>query len=83
MGLDFRAPKHSDIKQWKKAEILYRNGITFHSCGCDGPGYRPKRLDEVERFLAASEEVNRRKSEGEKLLEKIDRFAGVKHQRRA
>ena len=78
MGLDFKVPKRSDDKQWKKVEILYRNGIHFGSCGCNGPGYRPKRLGEVERFLATSEEVNRHKSEGEKLLNKIDQFAGVK-----
>ncbi|MEO8609923.1 MAG: hypothetical protein ABI690_18665 [Chloroflexota bacterium] len=78
MGLDFKAPKRGDVKQWKKVEILYQNGINFHSCGCNGPGYRPRRLDEVEHFLATSGEINRRKSEGEKLLEKIDRFAGVK-----
>ncbi len=81
MGLDFKAPKHSDVKQWKKAEILHQNGVHFGSCGCDGPGYRPARLDQVEHFLATDERVNKRKSEGAKLLEKIDRFAGVKHSR--
>jgi hypothetical protein len=77
MGLDFKAPKRSDVKKWKKVEILFRNRVHFGSCGCGGPGYRPKQLNEVERFLATSDEFNRRKSEGEKLLEKIDRFAGI------
>lgn len=77
MGLDFKAPKRSEIKQWKKVEILYKNGIRFGGCGCSGPGYRPKELSEVEHFLSTSEEINRRKSDGQKLLEKFDRFAGL------
>lgn len=53
MGLDFKAPKRRDVKQWKKVEVLYQNGITFHSCGC-GCGYRPKQLNEVKHFLRSS-----------------------------
>ena len=29
MGLDFRAPKQSDRKQWRKVELLYLNNVTF------------------------------------------------------
>ncbi len=64
MGMDFKAPKQSDIKQWKKVEILFQNGFTYHSCGCCGPGLRPAQLNQVEEFLAG----NLEKSEGEKLL---------------
>ena len=42
MGLDFESPKKSDIKAWNHLENLYKSGITFHSCGCTGPGYIPK-----------------------------------------
>ncbi len=41
MGLDFKAPKKQDIKAWKHIANLYTVGITFHSCGCTGPGYIP------------------------------------------
>jgi hypothetical protein len=51
MGRDFCAPKKKDIEQWKVVEILYQKGITFHSCGCSGPGYRPTKLREVPEFL--------------------------------
>jgi hypothetical protein len=51
MGLDFKAPKRKDKEQWKVVEILYEHGITFYSCGCGGPGYRPTRLREVPAFL--------------------------------
>ena len=42
IGLDFRAPKKSKIKEWKIIRSMYEVGNTFHTCGCDGPGYIPK-----------------------------------------
>lgn len=68
MGHDFKAPKQTDVKQWKKVEILYQHGFTYHSCGCDGPGYRPAQLNEVNEFL---EKNKRFKTEGEKLLNRL------------
>ncbi len=41
MGLDFEAPKMNDLKAWKHQESLFIAGITYHSCGCSGPGYIP------------------------------------------
>ncbi|AUP79219.1 hypothetical protein [Flavivirga eckloniae] len=41
MGLDFESPKKTDIKAWNHISTLYKVGITFHSCGCSGPGYIP------------------------------------------
>jgi hypothetical protein len=64
MGLDFKAPRQSDIKQWRKVEILFRHGIAFRSCGCAGPGFRPRTLRDVKPFLAATI----KKSPGEQLL---------------
>jgi hypothetical protein len=78
MGLDFKAPKRRDTKQWKKVELLYQNGVHFSSCGCGGPGYRPKRLNELADFLAAQEKDRWNKSEGEKLLDKFNSFGSVK-----
>ena len=54
MGLDFKAPKQQDIRQWRKVKMLYDNGFTYRSCGC-GPGLRPKRLSEVKPFLEEKE----------------------------
>lgn len=42
MGLDFKSPTKDDIKAWKHISELYEAGITFHSCGCSGPGYIPR-----------------------------------------
>ncbi len=41
MGKDFEAPKKTDKKAWEHIKKLYSVGITFHSCGCTGPGYIP------------------------------------------
>lgn len=52
MGRSFTAPRKRDLRQWKKVEILWRNGFRFYS-------YRsypdaeplPAKLTEVEGFL--------------------------------
>ena len=55
MGLDFKAPRQQDIRQWRKVKMLYENGFNYHNCGC-GTGLRPKRLSEVKEFLGAAEQ---------------------------
>lgn len=64
MGNDFKAPRQTDVAQWMKVQRLFEAGLTFHSCGCCGPGYRPEELDEVAAFIASQKEF----SEGERLL---------------
>ena len=54
MGLDFESPKKHDIKQWKHIQNLYKVGITFHSCGCSGPGYIPQ---DIQTLVAYFEEI--------------------------
>ncbi|MGL4599003.1 MAG: hypothetical protein ACRCYO_15905, partial [Bacteroidia bacterium] len=54
MGLDFESPKKNNIKEWDHIKKLYSVGITFHSCGCTGPGYIPK---DNERLIAYLEEI--------------------------
>src|SRR5262245_53990327 len=65
MGLDFKPPRQDDSEHWEVVEFLYRRGVAYHSCGCNGPGYRPSRWSEVESFLAA----HRCRSAAEALLE--------------
>ncbi len=55
LGKDFKPPKQINVKQWQKVERLFEAGITFHSCGCQGPGPRPSTLHEVVPFLAELE----------------------------
>ncbi|WP_221420238.1 hypothetical protein [Fulvivirga sp. M361] len=51
MGLDFKSPRKSDIKAWNHLSTLYKVGITYHSCGCTGPGYIPSDSDELVHYL--------------------------------
>ena len=49
-GRDFKAPRKLNINQWRKLEILADRGLLFHSCGCAGPGRRPKTLADAKRL---------------------------------
>ncbi len=69
MGLDFEAPPKNDIKKWEHIKDLYQVGITFHSCGCSGPGYIPR---DRERLIAYFEEIL------EKYHENLDFFRNRK-----
>jgi hypothetical protein len=54
MGMDFKAPRRTDAKQWEKVELLFGLGFSYHSCGCCGPGLLPAELNEVQSFLAGT-----------------------------
>ncbi|RZK57404.1 MAG: hypothetical protein EOO91_10235, partial [Pedobacter sp.] len=47
MGLDFESLKKTDLKKWAHLKSLYSVGITFHSCGCTGPGYIPNTTEKL------------------------------------
>ena len=66
MGTDFKAPPQKDLKQWRKAEILAREGILFFPSHANNlPGNRPAILKDLPQFLR---EINP-PSESERLLE--------------
>jgi len=46
-GHDFQPPRKSEDLQWKKLELLASQGVRFDSCGCTGPGYKPKTFAEA------------------------------------
>ncbi len=64
MGYDFKAPPTKAKEQWQVIEQLHAHGITFHSCGCSGPGYRPTKLRDLKSFLEHAVS----KTPGEQLL---------------
>lgn len=51
MGLDFASPKKDNIKEWAHLKNLFSVGITFHSCGCSGPGYIPNTKEKLKEHL--------------------------------
>jgi hypothetical protein len=57
LGHDFKAPRRGNECQWRKVDMLVAAGITFDSCGCNGPGPRPKTLSD------AKSQLHRRRSD--------------------
>lgn len=55
MGRAFKAPKHTNIKQWRKVELLVKNGFLFNPKSHHGK--RPETLREAKAFVE-----NRRKT---------------------
>jgi hypothetical protein len=51
LGLDFRPPPQTARKAWSAIASLWRIGITFHSCGCGGPGWRPSTPTALRAYL--------------------------------
>ena len=51
MGLDFKAPRQSDAKAWRNLHGMYRVGHTFHTCGCDRPGWIPVSSSDYATYL--------------------------------
>jgi hypothetical protein len=51
LGLDFKSPRKTAVKEWKIIEGLYTIGMSFYSCGCNGPGYIPRHPRDYEAYL--------------------------------
>lgn len=41
LGLDFKPPRSSAAHAWERLKAVYRIGVAWHTCGCNGPGYIP------------------------------------------
>ena len=52
LGLDFKSPKKTALKEWKIIEGLYAIGKTFYGCGCTGMGYIPTKPKDYQLYLA-------------------------------
>jgi len=53
-GYDLAVPRRRDVAGWKALGVVLRAGLTFHSCGCGGPGFRPRTPAQVRaRRIAA------------------------------
>lgn len=58
LGHDFKAPRQSNRRQWEKVRQLAHSGLKFGSCGCQGPGVRPRTLGEFRMAKTQSEALN-------------------------
>jgi hypothetical protein len=69
MGLDFKAPRRSDLEAWEILRVLHENGFAFHGCGCDAGGVVPPRtLRELSEWL----EKHQHTTEAEKVLQRFE-----------
>lgn len=50
-GRDFKAPRHADVRGWRKVALLNEAGLFFDSCGCSGPGARPRTVADAKSVL--------------------------------
>lgn len=50
-GRDFKAPRRGNVGQWRKVAVLLDADIRFDSCGCRGPGPRPRTLADARTQL--------------------------------
>ena len=52
MGRTFKTPKMKDVEQWTKVQRSWEAGFRFTGCGSHGGPPFPKRLSEVDEFIA-------------------------------
>jgi len=57
MGLNFKAPRQDNVRQWRKVHMLYAHGLAWHDCGCGGTGPHPHTLREAKDLLAQRKPV--------------------------
>jgi hypothetical protein len=68
-GRAFRAPRVKDSRQWRKVELLLRNGVTFHHYAWgERDASRPATLREVGAYVTQVRAA--RETEGERLLKR-------------
>ncbi|RKS71198.1 hypothetical protein BZB76_5685 [Actinomadura pelletieri DSM 43383] len=50
-GRDLAAPRRTDRAGWRALNVVLNAGLDFHSCGCEGPGFRPRTPAQVRAAL--------------------------------
>ena len=57
-GRDFAAPRRTDRAAWRALTVVLNAGLDFHSCGCGGPGFRPRTPAQVRERLNVAGRAN-------------------------
>ena len=57
LGRDFKAPRKTDRRAWEAIKKIYALGHSFHTCGCNGPGFIPSTPTEYKQYLAERRET--------------------------
>jgi hypothetical protein len=61
LGRDLRLPKKSEDEQWQCIKYLVDNKYNIYSCGCQGIGFVPHKMEEAIELIA-SVAINRKKN---------------------
>jgi len=48
-GRDFQAPRKGNRSEWNAVAAVLNSGNDYDSCGCTGPGWRPRTKAELRR----------------------------------
>lgn len=68
-GRDLEVPRRGDVAGWRALAVVLNSGLTFHGCGCNGPGYRPRTPAAVrQRVVLAARQGRPAKT----VLERLD-----------
>jgi hypothetical protein len=51
LGLDFKPPPTADLRAWARIRGLLNVGLTWHTCGCSGPGFIPSNATDYNAYL--------------------------------
>ncbi len=78
MGKDFKPPRQSNVKQWRKVQALYKGGFRFGFWQCGGSGRAPAQLREVKAFFTEQSRL----SAAHEMQTRIDRRAAELSERR-
>ena len=57
MGRHFKAPRQHNVQQWRKVEILYANGLTWHDWGRPVKAY----LEKQKRWREEEEQARQKR----------------------
>ncbi len=72
MGLDFKAPKKNKVKEWEIIKGLHSIGKNFHTCGCNGIGYIPKKKKDYIRYLLKRRDYFQKRLENRDAMYKTE-----------
>jgi len=56
-GRDLAVPRRTDKAGWRALAAVLESGVYFHSCGCGGPGFRPRTPAQVRERRAAADRL--------------------------
>ena len=70
LGRDLRLPKKDEDEQWQCIKYLVDNKYNIYSCGCQGIGFVPHKMEDAIELIANIPINNKKRAETEMLKQK-------------